>query len=291
MIAYSLVLIAAAAATGPKETLVTDVLRVSDAQAALIEETRVPAREAGVLVSLDVREGDRVKPGDVLGRVDAENAELEQEKARLDHDVAQLKSENDVDIRFQQVAEKVAARELERAVGSDKEYKASISETELDRKRLLVQQARLAGEQARRDKKLAEFAARVKKHVLHAAKKRVARCAITSPLEGEVVQVLKQRGEWMNPGDPLVRVLKLHPLRIEAFVDGSRFGNELKGKLVKFQTRLPGNQLGEFTGTVVFVSPELNPVNGQVRLYAEVQNPDFRLRPGTVGELTIQLRP
>jgi multidrug efflux pump subunit AcrA (membrane-fusion protein) len=41
----------------------------------------------------------------------------------------------------------------------------------------------------------------------------------------------------------------------------------------------------------VFVSPEVDPVNGQVRVLAEVDNPDGVLRPGLRATMTIGPRP
>ena len=40
-------------------------------------------------------------------------------------------------------------------------------------------------------------------------------------------------------------------------------------------------------GKIVFVSPEIDPVNGQVRVWAEIDNTDFKLRPGLHGSMVI----
>ena len=37
----------------------------------------------------------------------------------------------------------------------------------------------------------------------------------------------------------------------------------------------------------MFVSPEVNPVNGQVRVWADVDNKQLTLRPGLRGHLAI----
>jgi macrolide-specific efflux system membrane fusion protein len=42
-----------------------------------------------------------------------------------------------------------------------------------------------------------------------------------------------------------------------------------------------------FTGTVAFVSPEVDPITGQVRIWAEIDNRDGRLRPGQPVRMTI----
>ena len=41
-----------------------------------------------------------------------------------------------------------------------------------------------------------------------------------------------------------------------------------------------------FTGQVVFVHPEVDPVNGQIRVWAEIVNRDALLFPGDRGLLT-----
>jgi macrolide-specific efflux system membrane fusion protein len=119
---------------------------------------------------------------------------------------------------------------------------------------------------------------------------KVARCELRSPIDGVVVEILHNKGEWLDPGEPLVRILTLNPLRVEFFVAASRYGQaELIGHQVELETQLPGDKKGLFAGEIVFVSPEIQPVNGQIRVYAEVQNPEYLLRPGARGKLTIQL--
>ena len=63
------------------------------------------------------------------------------------------------------------------------------------------------------------------------------------------------------------------------------------GRRAVLAVDLPGKPGTEFDGEVVFVSPEVNPVNGQVRVWAEVVNRDNRLRPGLQGTLTIHVEP
>ena len=54
------------------------------------------------------------------------------------------------------------------------------------------------------------------------------------------------------------------------------------------RTTLPGSAAeAEFAGKLVFVNPEISPVNGQMRVWAEIENHDLKLRPGLRGSLTI----
>ncbi|MGC3967799.1 MAG: hypothetical protein QM775_10635 [Pirellulales bacterium] len=57
----------------------------------------------------------------------------------------------------------------------------------------------------------------------------------------------------------------------------------------RFQAPVGAEQSQEFFGRLSFVSPEVDPVNGEVRLFVEMANPDQLLRPGLRGTLTIDL--
>jgi macrolide-specific efflux system membrane fusion protein len=84
-----------------------------------------------------------------------------------------------------------------------------------------------------------------------------------------------------------VRVLRVDRLRVEGFVPVKQLPGELEGRRVTLTVDLPGKPGAIFDGSVVFVSPEVNPVNGQVRVWAEVENPKLLLRPGIRGSLAI----
>jgi len=44
----------------------------------------------------------------------------------------------------------------------------------------------------------------------------------------------------------------------------------------------------EFQGKISFVSPEINPVNNQTRVWAEIENPDLKLKPGMRASLIVK---
>ena len=68
----------------------------------------------------------------------------------------------------------------------------------------------------------------------------------------------------------------------------SELRSDLTGQRATFVVNLPGRPQAEFEGEIVFVSPEVNPVNGEVRIWAEIENKDRLLRPGLQGTLAIQ---
>ena len=58
---------------------------------------------------------------------------------------------------------------------------------------------------------------------------------------------------------------------------------------VLLAVELPDGQQAEFPGKLVFVSPEIDPVNAQVRVWAEIENEGLRLRPGMRGRLIVKV--
>jgi macrolide-specific efflux system membrane fusion protein len=288
-VAKLLVLVALFGQTQRDETQAQYIV-IEDAQLQLISDVRVPARETGVLETLDVEEGDLVKRGQLLGTIDRRLALVELELAELDHQIAKLQSENDVDARYAEKSLEVAQSELKRSQEANQLYDDSVSQTEIERLLLTVQRSSLSLEQALKDQRVAVITETVRGRTAHLSSLRLENRQIVAPMDGMVVEIFGQASEWMDPGETVLRVIKLDQLRVEAHVDGRRFGRELEGCQVKLATALPPKaEMQEFFGKVVFVSPELQPVTGQVRIWAEVENRDLLLRPGALGTLTIEL--
>jgi macrolide-specific efflux system membrane fusion protein len=119
------------------------------------------------------------------------------------------------------------------------------------------------------------------------AKQAVDRRAIVAPISGMVVQVNQHQGEWVQSGKTVVRVLRVDRLRVEGFVLAKNMSGDLVGKRATLTIDLPGEPGATFDGKITFVSPEVNAVSGQVRLWAEVENQKLKLRPGLHGKLMI----
>jgi macrolide-specific efflux system membrane fusion protein len=106
-------------------------------------------------------------------------------------------------------------------------------------------------------------------------------------LAGVVVQIKRHRGEWVEPGVAVIRILRVDRLRAEGFLDARHASPTLAGRSVTLAVNLAGQTPSKFPGKLVFISPEVNPVNGQVRVWAEIENPQLLLKPGLQGSLII----
>lgn len=267
----------------------TSELKIDSVLVSLIEEVEVPAQEVGQLNSIKVKEGMTVEKGDILAQIEDSEAMLLLQQAKLEYEMARLKAANDVDLRFARKAHEVANAELQRAEDSIKKYPKSISKTELDRLKLTAEKSELEIEQAAEERKTTQLEASLKRNAEQIAALAVQRRKVVSPINGMVVQIMIRNGEWVRPGDTVLRILRLDRLRAEGLINASRLQEQdLMNRPVTLVVNPGTNQTREFQGKISFVSPEINPVNNQTRVWAEIDNPDLKLKPGMRASLIIK---
>lgn len=262
-------------------------VRIDNVLVTLIEQAEIPARDAGILTELQVSEGDQVKRGQVLGKVDDEDARLAFAKAAAETKIAATTAGNDVKVRYADKAAKVAAAEYKRAQESIDRVEKSVSKTELEKLQLEADRGTLAVEEAAHDLTIAKQNRDLKAAEQAVAQQVVDRRQITSPLDGVVVQLHFRRGEWVKPGDPVLRVVRIDRMRAEAFVPAGLSVGDWAGRSVRFFPTAGGAEREAYVGKLVFVSPEIDPVNGQIRVWAEIENRNQGLRPGERGRLEL----
>ena len=253
------------------------------------------------------------------------DAKLAYDRAKIDLEIAGKQADNDVRVRLSTKTAAVAAAELDRAIRSRALVRDAVSQSEVDmlqlsvdkssleieqadldlaiakltvgvqeaeveRLKLGIESSTLAEEQARHDLEVAADDRRAKANGLEMSELKLKRRGIVSPVSGVVAKIFRRRGEWVEPGETVMRIVRMDRLRIEGFVDAAHLGEELSGLAASITARLPKNPTATFTGEVVFVSPEIDPVNNQVRVWVEVDNPKMQLRPGMRVTMTIMTK-
>jgi macrolide-specific efflux system membrane fusion protein len=263
-------------------------LEVESVVLRLLEEAEVPAQEAGVAVKLAVQEGQRVKRGQLLAQIDDQVARLAEQAADAQFKIAQAEATNDIRIRFAQKALEVSEAELRRSTESIERFAKSVSQSQLDVERLTVQKNRLESEQAEHDHQVALLEMNAKENELSAARQQVARRRIVAPFDGVIVQIYVHPGEWVEPGQRALRIVNVGRLKAEGFIPAERAMSVKSGQEAKLAVALSGEQTLAKTGAIVFVSPEVDPITGQVRVWAEIDNRDGSLRPGQAAQMSLK---
>ncbi|MEO1998235.1 MAG: HlyD family efflux transporter periplasmic adaptor subunit [Planctomycetaceae bacterium] len=261
---------------------------VHDVQLTVIQQVDLPAMDEGVLADIAIRVGQMVKRQEVLARLNDERATMAVERARIELQIAEQDSKNDTHSRLAKKILAVAESELQRAKQSNVEFANSVSQTEIDELQLKTDQAAIQIEQASHELRQAELTRKLKNTEFQIANRILARRQIRASLNGQIVQIYRQPGEWVKPGEPVARILRLDRLRVEGFLKADRLTPQFQDAPIVLTVALPETPRAQFVGRIVFVSPEINPVDGQVRFWAEVDNRNLSLKPGMVGEVSIQ---
>ena len=246
----------------------------------------VPAEQTGLLRQLTAQEGDVVEKDQILATLDPLAAHLAVKQAAAERDQAKAKAENRINIQYTDKAIEVAEAELRRSQESIEKFPKSISQSQLDVERLTVEKLQLERQQAEHDLLLEGFTLKLKENALEAARLTLERHRLRAPFAGTVVLVRGRVGEWVEMGEPVLRLVAVDRLRAEGFLSAEQASTDLVGKSVTFTTSL-GAKKTTAIGTLRFVSPEMDPVTRQVRIWAELDNSQAALRPGEQGTLSI----
>ncbi len=256
-------------------------------------------------------------------RAQVREAEQEKRKLEIAASISQKQADSDVAVRLAEKNREVAQFELDRASKAKEAFSASISKSELNRLQVLFDQRTLEIEQAQeertiatlkpeadnaavlqqeetversrlltsereQEKQVAETNLDVAKNELSLARIKLQRRRLFAPFSATIVSVNRQEGEWVEPGTAVVRLIQLDRLRVEGFVSADLAARIQAGQPVTIQ--FSANDPSTVAGLVTFVSPEIEPVNQQVRIWAEFENPNQKIRPGLVGSMVIHVQ-
>ena len=218
-----------------------------------VDRAVVRSRVAGEIMDLQLREGDSVRKGQVIARVDATDSEARYRQARLQADAAKA-----------QVAIQQRQHENNQAL-VDRQF---ISPTALatSAANLQAAQANFAAAQAAAD----------------AARKVLDDTVLKAPIDGQISQRWVQNGERINVEASVVEVVNLSQLELEAPLPAA---DSLHVQLQQTaHLRVEGNAT-PMTATVVRISPTAADGSRAVPVYLRLQKDStLQLRPGVFVE-------
>ncbi len=280
VIAFGMFSILCCEAGGQDTTQSTgQTVAVENALLKTIESVHVATEVAGKLELLRVTEGNQVQLDQPIAKINDNAVRLKLERTRIAMAASRKKASNSIDIQLAEKKAEVAKNEYERAVNANERIANTYATKEIDRLRLVAESADLEIERAKHQQELLELEVLAAENEYQQAEELLARHDVRSPAIGIVTTISKRSGEWVEPGTELVQIVKIDRLRIEGFVDGAAVDHQLDKRAAKV-TVLKGKREIVVPGRVSFVSPDANPVNGQVRVYLEIDNRLGEFRPG-----------
>lgn len=265
--------------TSRQATLASPSLKIPDCRITVFERVTVSAEQQGVLVSIIDEPGKRIERGQLV-------AQVKDDAARLVLETATKEVANDIDLRYAQKLSELSNLEYARAVQLNREIPNARSEAEVLRLKLAAERAALQVEQAAHQLELAEMRRRE-------AQVRLDSYKVLAPIEGTVLLVHRRAGESVHVGDPMLELADFRRLRVEGFVSAAdalriRVGQSVAVRLADSLPNLKAPEV-RVQGRVTFVDPVVNEVSQQVRIWAEVPNPQNLLRDGLIAEMEVSL--
>ncbi len=231
-----------------RDTLVMSVSAAGQAQA--FARTLLAAEVEGPVKQVAVREGDYVRPGQVLARIDPERYafELEKAKASLERAEAQFAEFTLFDEEIEDADLRAERRRMARAKSGLSEAEVAVREAELN----------------------------------------VRRATVRAPFAGAVANLAVVPGERVQPLDSIAEVVDLSRIRIEVQALETEVPYLEEGRAVRITlSAFPDTVL---TGRVASINPVIDPRTRTARVTVVLANPDGAVKPGMYARVRIAAR-
>ncbi len=270
-----------------------DPNRIRDCVLKASAEVQLPAQEAGVLVELLAAEGLKVTVNQPLGRIDDAQPRLQKKAAQAERAVTFEKGKSTINERYALKASDVSKQKWLKGVESNQTAPGSVSQIEILENKLLYEKALLEYERAQDDRKIEELTVLAKDVDVEAADDAIRRRQLISPIAGTIVELTPHVGEWLKPGDPVLKIVNLEVLKIEGYVNIDHYRqDQVRNRTVIAEVDLGNKIVVRVPAKIAFVSPVVEP-GGEYRIKAEIQNRknaqtgEWELQPGLNAELVL----
>jgi membrane fusion protein (multidrug efflux system) len=164
---------------------------------------------------------------------------------------------------------------------TQEQARLTLAQANFQRSDTLLQQR--SGTRQARDEAFAEL--ETARAAVELARTRLDKTLIRAPFAGLVGLRSVSPGEYVSPGDALVGLRNIDPLKVDFRAPENYLASVRTGQSVNVSfDALPGQS---YTGEIYAIDPQLD-VNGRaLRLRARISNPDGVLRPGLFARVAI----
>ena len=232
----------------------------------------VAPKAGGRLQSISVKLGDRVRKGQVIAKVEDRELVQQVRAAEASHQVAEAtirQREADLKLALTSVerSRNLFARQLlPRQTLDDAEARYTAAVAQLD-----LAQAQMAQSEAR----------------LQELQINLANTNVVSPVDGFVGKRNVDPGAWVSQNAGVASIVDISSLRLVANVVERDLRNVSAGdRAIVEVDAYPGEK---FNGRIARVSPVLDPATRSAPMEIEIDNRDFRLKPGMYAKVNLEV--
>ena len=233
-----------------------------------MEDILLPAKEPGEITTLNFKEGNFVAAGQIIAQINDENYQLELEQADMRYRIAKDTASDSTSTlaakKKYQVAS-IEAKKTDRLHGT-----GSKSASEKMMATYSKEIAYLEMQKADNDRKKALAEAKLALAQKRQVQSRIERCKLRSEFDGYIIEVKKQKQEYVQLGEEVLRLARMDRVWVQSVVNTKELNaHELMNKKVTVTIDLARGETAEFEGIVKFVGlerqgPELLMVKAEV---------------------------
>jgi RND family efflux transporter MFP subunit len=251
------------------------------------------SRIMGYIVAMHVREGDRVRAGQLLVEIDNREAAAQLRRAQAGlREAQEMLQETERMIQANESAKTAAEAEQSLAASTFNRYQALLERKSVSQQEFDEVQARYRAKTAELERaKEVLLSVQAKKEQVLAridqAKAEISQAQISadygrivSPLQGVVTQKQCEVGGLAAPGIPLLTLEDDARYRLEAIVEESKLGKIRLGDSVRVSIDALGDQ--EWTGRVGEVQPTADPASRSSIVKIDLPESLIKKAPGRI---------
>jgi membrane fusion protein, multidrug efflux system len=227
------------------------------------ESSDVAPEASGRVIATPVDVGQSVQQGSVLIRIQGVDANLRLDEARA----AAARAEASV---------KLAESQHQLALTTTQRYQSLLATGDVSR--TVADQATTEAETSLQSVNTARASLAEARAQLALAEKAATDVAVLAPFSGVISARQVSLGEYVQPSNPVVTLLKMDPLRLLLTIPSVQAGAVARGHSVTATVdAFPGET---FTGQISAVNPSISAESRSFMVEAKVRNPKARLKPG-----------
>ena len=258
---------------------------VSTANLRARREVEVTAQVTGIVTAVLAEEGDSVRAGQVLCRIDDRRLQIDLEltRQRLAQTKIQLEATR---IRAEQNEAKLRNKREELARNEDAFGQGLLAESEIAIQRHEVEDLShelRAAQSTVREKtaRMEELASEIRKVELE-----ISQSAIKAPFSGRVTERTVELGQSVGTTETLFKVGAFTPLYADVYLPEDASRDARPGQAVMLRLGGPGAEVAN--GTVERVSPVVDQDTGTVKVTVRCRPPSAAFRPGAFVRVGIE---
>jgi len=279
----------------------------------IVPEAKVDvfSKVSGILERIGVEQGDRVKTDHIIAMVEGEEREARIQESRAALDVLKARWEQmETGARPEEIvqAEELVRQTEARWKNSLDNYKrlktlkerdfisqqhldeamlqVTISEAEHNSAKEKLTLMRKGARQEDRDALLAQI--RQAEATLKLAVINLKNATIRAPISGIISQRFLDRGAFVTTNTPLIRIVAMDIVKVVVHVVESELAQFRAGAIAEIRVDTYPDEL--FRGSVVRISPTVDPESRTADVEIQLDNKDHRLKPGMFARVSLVMQ-